>query len=820
MSDISTLLDLPVTSSGFTSIKASPTQSLDGSPPRKAARMEGDSDSGSASRSRDLANNGELLILKVVGEPMPTPLQDVSHQHTQIKRAIRTLLTPPAHSPEPIPISYEAVYCACRVVVTGGGGEELYTMLKVEVEQCLGRLIRDLRVGHSNMDVDGEAVQWLGKFVEACVWFSTQVGILRGWVTYLDRAYALRKPGTANCHDYCITAFSNKMYLDPDITTHIQAGIRAWVTGEREQGPPSPVEAQRVTIRALIHHLHLHNSYCSVFETPYLSFAIEHYLAESKQLYEQLKGTEDAWAFVAHVSKRVDEERKRCERVLLARSWDITATTVEQMILQGRLVWIADNALPTLMEKKDTAKLGTLYSLFARNSGTKTLCNAFKVYVYDTVKLTVLDKTNDDGLVQRMLDLKLYLDGVLPVAFADAPPSPGPSTAVPTPNQDFAYALTDAFQSAFTPRRVPPLAELFAKHLDQLLRQGQKTLSLPEYEGKLDGVLGLYRFTGDKDVFRAFYFRALARRLLLGRSASDDWEKGMVRKLKEQYDPEFGTGEHMFKDLALSRDTLSEFRKHASETPGVEKVGVMVLQQSVWPFAPRKGNADLPPSMQDLLGAYTSFYISKHQGHKLTWDHALGTATLAARFAAGNKELSVSLYQCVVLLLFNDNVELAYKDIEEGTRMGELSYDGSVDVSELKRTLQSLACGMKKVLRKRPEGKDVNDGDIFFFNTDFTDPRTKVHINSIQAKETPEESRKTHISIEGDRKHYLDAAIVRIMKARKSLAYEALKAATIEAVKVHFLPEVKVIKERIDALVEQEYLKRDEDDRNLFTYVA
>lgn len=61
------------------------------------------------------------------------------------------------------------------MVVTGGGGEELYTMLKVEVEQCLGRLIRDLRVGHSNMDVDGEAVQWLGKFVEACVWFSTQV---------------------------------------------------------------------------------------------------------------------------------------------------------------------------------------------------------------------------------------------------------------------------------------------------------------------------------------------------------------------------------------------------------------------------------------------------------------------------------------------------------------------------------------------------------------------------------------------------------------------------------------------------------------------
>ena len=135
-----------------------------------------------------------------------------------------------------------------------------------------------------------------------------------------------------------------------------------------------------------------------------------------------------------------------------------------------------------------------------------------------------------------MLDLKIFLDEVLPLAFADPPPSPGPSTAAPIPNQDFVYALTDAFHSAFAPRRTPPLAELFAKHLDQLLRYGQKALLTAQYEAKLDGVLGLYRFTGDKDVFRAFYFKALAKRLLLGRSASDDWEKGMVRKLKERKD--------------------------------------------------------------------------------------------------------------------------------------------------------------------------------------------------------------------------------------------------------------------------------------------
>ena len=38
------------------------------------------------------------------------------------------------------------------------------------------------------------------------------------------------------------------------------------------------------------------------------------------------------------------------------------------------------------------------------------------------------------------------------------------------------------------------------------------------------------------------------------------------------------------------------------------------------------------------------------------------------------------------------------------------------------------------MLRKIPVGRDVNDGDVFRFNADFEDPRSKVHISSIQAK--------------------------------------------------------------------------------------
>ena len=67
---------------------------------------------------------------------------------------------------------------------------------------------------------------------------------------------------------------------------------------------------------------------------------------------------------------------------------------------------------------------------------------------------------------------------------------------------------------------------------------------------------------------------------------------------------------------------------------------------------------------------------------------------------------------------------------------------------------------------------------------------------------------------------FLDAAIVRIMKAKKEMTYEQLKAATIDAVKNHFSPQVEVIKSRIDSLLQAEYMERSPHDRNLFLYVA
>lgn len=64
-----------------------------------------------------------------------------------------------------------------------------------------------------------------------------------------------------------------------------------------------------------------------------------------------------------------------------------------------------------------------------------------------------------------------------------------------------------------------------------------------------------------------------------------------------EYDPEFGMGEEMFKDLALSRESISEYHsKLPEDSPGL-KLNAMVLKRSAWPFTAQEKTVDLPPNV-------------------------------------------------------------------------------------------------------------------------------------------------------------------------------------------------------------------------------
>lgn len=252
----------------------------------------------------------------------------------------------------------------------------------------------------------------------------------------------------------------------------------------------------------------------------------------------------------------------------------------------------------------------------------------------------------------------------------------------------------------------------------------------------------------------------------------------------------------MFKDVDLSREAVASFktsRAHADKSAGVD-LFVNVLSQSAWPTYPEIP-VNIPAALAEYLAAFQEFYVSKHSGRKLAWRHSLAHCVLKADFPKGNKELILSAFQAVVLMLFNDvpaSTPLSYNDI--------LTASG-LPAEQVTRTLQSMACGKHRVLAKSPKGRDVGTGDKFVVNLSFSDPKFRVKINQIQLKETKEENKETHERVAQDRQYETQAAIIRIMKSRKSVRHVDLIQQTIEQTKNRGVLDMGDIKKNIERYV-------------------
>ena len=103
------------------------------------------------------------------------------------------------------------------------------------------------------------------------------------------------------------------------------------------------------------------------------------------------------------------------------------------------------------------------------------------------------------------------------------------------------------------------------------LRAGNKEATEEELERLLDKIMVLFRFIHGKDVFEAFYKKDLAKRLLVGKSASVDAEKSMLSKLKQECGGGFTSKlEGMFKDMELSKDINIAFKQVIIKVLSVE----------------------------------------------------------------------------------------------------------------------------------------------------------------------------------------------------------------------------------------------------------
>ena len=530
------------------------------------------------------------------------------------------------------------------------------------------------------------------------------------------------------------------------------------------------------------------------------------------------------------------------EKQLMDSAHDILIDHYADKLLNG-------GSLSHLLSEKDVKSMKGLYDLLRLSGIQKKMKAPWGDYIRTTGASIITDKDRGEEMVLRLLELRRSLDLMIRDAFGK--------------DEDFLWGMREAFGKFMNDRTISAcwdtgtskIGEMTAKYIDMLLRGGLKALPKEllsdvkdraaaekqgqassadedaELDRQLDQALELFRFIEGKDTFEAFYKKDLARRLLMGRSASQDAERNMLTKLRGECGSNFTHNlEQMFKDQELAKDEMEAYKQWSdanSEGKPAVDLQVMILSAAAWPTYPDI-RVNLPDEVATQIERFDRHYKNKHTGRVLTWKHSLAHCAIKATFPKGVRELLVSAFQGVVLMLFNAVPADEYLTVEQ------ISSATGLQGGELERTLQSLACGRARVLSKHPKGRDVKLTDTFTFNKSFTDAKYRVKINQIQLKETREENKATHERIAQDRRFETQAAIVRIMKSRKTMGHAELVAEVINMTKKRGSIEPAAIKKEIEryacprrleiqrlttrsSLIEKDYLERED---NKYTYLA
>ncbi|KAJ7494705.1 Cullin-domain-containing protein [Mycena galericulata] len=542
-------------------------------------------------------------------------------------------------------------------------------------------------------------------------------------------------------------------------------------------------------------------------------------LRESETFYE-LEGVKllqscDAPEYLRRVESRFESEDSRTHHYLSRNTAPALRQILQDHLLTSHLTAVISmetSGLDAMIDLNKTSDMARLYRLFIMvPTGLPCLKRALKDSVRRRGEVINQASSGIEGgdaqatskaasgaqilalalkWVQDVLDLKDLFDKIWKDAFSC--------------DRELESNLNEAFETFINLNERS--SEFISLFIDDNLKRGLKGKTDTEVDVVLDKTITVFRFITEKD----------PKRLLLGRSVSDDAERGMLAKLKVECGYQFTQKlEGMFHDMKLSEDTMKAYRTHLSQTVAPEiDISVIVMTSTFWPMAHSPSPCTLPLAMIKTSKSFEQFYLSRHSGRRLTWQPSLGNADVRVTFKAKKHDLNVSTFALVILLLFEDlgpNEFMTYEEIKQATSIAD---------NDLQRQLQSLACAKFKILKKHPPGREVDPTDSFSFNVDFTSSLQKIKINTISSKvESGEERKETKDRIDEERRHQTEACIVRIMKDRKHMTHNDLINEVTRQLATRFSPNPLNIKKRIEGLIEREYLERC-DDRKSYNYMG
>lgn len=569
--------------------------------------------------------------------------------------------------------------------------------------------------------------------------------------------------------------------------------------------------------------------YIEKFETPFLEATRSFYAAESSE-YLLSHNIVD---YMRKAEQRINEEESRETMYLDEHSKKPLTDALNETLIVDHSQTMYEE-FSNLLDQNQIDYIAKMFNLFNRVPSTlEPLAKIFADYI-ETQGLKSIDNLLNDAQNEasresdpkkaasiKQVDPKLYIKSLIQVyqTFQAIVVSAFQSNPIFVKALDSAcrsYINNNAIAKPANSKSTSKTPDLLAKYSDNLLKKNKDADATSDMSA--DDIMIVFKFITDKDAFETHYRRLLARRLIHGTSSSEEAEETIIQRLQAENSLEYTSKmTKMFQDVRASNELKILFKEEVQKDWESSKSIVpdfqpFILAETMWPFNYTKSNFQLP---SDLVPTYTKLeeiYANKHSGRVLKWLWSLGRGEIKANLSKPGKPpftFSMSLYQMAIILPFNENDTYTLGELMELTGLDESTVAGSI-----------LPMVKYKVLSQSPAGQEhiKSPSTKFTCVTEYKFKRLKVNFFTGVKLEQKQEAEDAEKEINDDRKMYLQACIVRIMKARKTLGHTALINEVIQQSHQRFNAKISDIKKCIDLLIEREYLQR--ADNQSYEYLA
>jgi hypothetical protein len=369
-------------------------------------------------------------------------------------------------------------------------------------------------------------------------------------------------------------------------------------------------------------------------------------------------------------------------------------------------------------------------------------------------------------------------------------------------------------------------AELLNFFVDHCLKGNEKLLE-DQLDETLTNVVQLFTHFNEKDMFLCAFRKSLSKRLL-GRKINEVVERSFISKLKDCCCDVIKL-EGMLVNIKQSTERQLLWKDYCLglEEPLSVDLSVTVLNDLYWPLW-KQTDFQLPTELLPCVHVFEQYYKSQNDAQKLTWLYNQGTCTINYLYVTKErvrkkKELHLSVLQTCISLLFNESTKYTFQEMLDilGVSKEMLRFALYPLVYTKLRYIANR--GSKGKGKPKVDGKTVmtiNENDIFSI-IPMTYPNKRiVYPPGVNIKMEMKGSRQLKKKVNEERDVKMDLVLVRVMKMKNVLDIQELIAEATKQLIRFFKPNPRVMKKRIEGLMERGFMRRDDEETRLIHYCA